>query len=511
MKRQTARIGENHFDTAAARGTLAIGCARAGRDADAIREFKTAIPILMAAARENADDDDTTVVAARSQRLQVIVEAYIGAAGARAEQVERRRGRDLPLADAIRGHSVQQALAASSARMVAKDPALAELVRKEQDLGKQINAAARHAQQRAGAAAERARREGRRGASTPRSTSCAPTATRRATRSTKRFPTYADLIDPKPPTVDADQGDAARRRGVAVVLFRPGRQLRLGGAEGWPGRLRRDPGDVARHRSQGAASCARRWSRRRRRSPTFRRSIWRSRYELYALLLQAGRGRLEAGQEPDRRDQRRARPAAAVAAADRAGRGQADGEPLFAGYRDVPWLARTHAVTHGAVGRGAAHVAALAAGHSRTRDKLIGFGDPLFSKEQARRSAAKPVQVADAARASARRAACRCSAASRPQLEGVDSAELAHAAAPARHRRRTEVDRDSRSRPIPTKVLNLGKDANEQTVEDARPVGLQDPRLRHPRPGAGRAQRADASRRWRCPRPTSRAPTATAC
>ena len=44
------------------------------------------------------------------------------------------------LADAIRGQSVQQALAASSARMVAKDPALAELIRSEQDLTKQINA-----------------------------------------------------------------------------------------------------------------------------------------------------------------------------------------------------------------------------------------------------------------------------------------------------------------------------------------------------------------------------------
>ena len=77
LKREIGRVGEKHFDTATARGTLAIGLMRAGKDADAAREFQAAIPVLMAAARENADDDDTTVVAAKSSRLQDIVEAYI--------------------------------------------------------------------------------------------------------------------------------------------------------------------------------------------------------------------------------------------------------------------------------------------------------------------------------------------------------------------------------------------------------------------------------------------------
>src|SRR6266700_3304468 len=76
VKRQNARFGESHFDTASAHGTLAVGYARVGRDAEAIREFKSAIPIMMAGSRENADDD-ATIVAARSQRLQTIVEAYI--------------------------------------------------------------------------------------------------------------------------------------------------------------------------------------------------------------------------------------------------------------------------------------------------------------------------------------------------------------------------------------------------------------------------------------------------
>ena len=93
----------------------------------------------MASARENADDDDTTVVAAKSNRLQNIVEAYIALLD------HQRGGGDVAtetfaLADAIRGRSVQQALAASSARMLVKDPALADVVRQEQDLVKQVNA-----------------------------------------------------------------------------------------------------------------------------------------------------------------------------------------------------------------------------------------------------------------------------------------------------------------------------------------------------------------------------------
>src|SRR5258708_31539140 len=77
LKREIARVGEKHFDAASARGILAAGLMRAGKNADAIREFKAALPVLLAASRENTDDDDATVVAGRSQRLQAIVEAHI--------------------------------------------------------------------------------------------------------------------------------------------------------------------------------------------------------------------------------------------------------------------------------------------------------------------------------------------------------------------------------------------------------------------------------------------------
>ena len=138
VKKQVSRSGENHFDTAAARGTLGLGLALARRDAEAIKEFKAAIPAMMAASRENADDDDTTAIVSRSRALQTVVEAYIGALSRTSSK--EYTAETFELADAVRGRSVQQALTASSARMTAKEPKLAELVRTEQDLAKQIGA-----------------------------------------------------------------------------------------------------------------------------------------------------------------------------------------------------------------------------------------------------------------------------------------------------------------------------------------------------------------------------------
>ena len=124
VKRQTSHTGDKSFDTAAARGILAVGYARAGRDADAIREFKAAIPIMMTASRENSGDDDPTVVAARNVRLQRIVEAYIGVVARSGSASNDVAVETFGLADAVRGHAVQRALANSSARLLAKDPAL---------------------------------------------------------------------------------------------------------------------------------------------------------------------------------------------------------------------------------------------------------------------------------------------------------------------------------------------------------------------------------------------------
>ena len=58
-----------------------------------------------------------------------------------------------------------------------------------------------------------------------------------------------------------------------------------------------------------------------------------------------------------------------------------DDDPLFAGYRKVPWLARTHAVTTVPSAAALRTLRQLPPGKPN-RGELIAFGDPYFSKEQ---------------------------------------------------------------------------------------------------------------------------------
>jgi hypothetical protein len=217
VKRQSSRLGEKNFDTAAAHGTLGVAYMKAGRDQDAIREFRTAIPVLMAASRENADDDDSSVNAGRTQQLQMIVEKYIELA-ARTSNNTSAAAETFALADSIRGQSVQNALEASSARSAVKDPALVDLVRKEQDLSKQINA-------QLGALYNALSSEVRE-ESVIKATIASLDKLRadrdkaRAEINTK-FPAYADLVSPKPPSVD--QIKATLADGEAMLSFSFGR------------------------------------------------------------------------------------------------------------------------------------------------------------------------------------------------------------------------------------------------------------------------------------------------
>ncbi len=132
---------------------------------------------------------------------------------------------------------------------------------------------------------------------------------------------------------------------------------------------------------------------------------------------------------------------------------------LFSGYRKVPWLARTHAVSMVPSAAALRTLRQMPPG-SNKRLAMIGFGDPVFSKaqEEARRSAA-PTQVAMNTRG------LPLKRRSSPKLEGVDSAELAQLP-PLPD---TALELTSIARALgedPAKAVVLGVKANEQTVED---------------------------------------------
>src|SRR5262249_27236640 len=68
--------GPNHFNTAYARGVLAIGLARMGNAKEALAEFRFAVPLLTSGGRETSDDD-TATEASRDVQVQRILEPYI--------------------------------------------------------------------------------------------------------------------------------------------------------------------------------------------------------------------------------------------------------------------------------------------------------------------------------------------------------------------------------------------------------------------------------------------------
>jgi CHAT domain-containing protein len=461
LKREIARVGEKHFDAASARGTLAVGLMRAGRDSDAIREFRLALPVLLAAAADNADDDDATVVAARSERLQGIVEAYIKLL-AESEPASGDVAVDtFSLADSIRSRSVQQALAASGARASIKDPALAELVRNEQDLGKQVGAelgllnnilALPSAEQdpqgikAVNASIEKLRRE------------------REQSRAeiNKRFPAYADLVAPKPPNVTQMQATLADDE--ALLSFYFGRDASFVWAVPKEGAVA-----FAEIKATGGEIQSK--VRKLREAldpqaamisdiPPFDVKLG---YELYSLLLQP----VEAGWKKSKslivvtNGALGLLPLSLLPTALSAIENNDD--PLFSSYRTVPWLARNYAVTNVPSSAALRSLRQLPPGKPG-RGELIGFGDPLFSPEQAQEAARgqAPIQAADSGMTTTRGVPLKRR--SSPKLEGVDSAELAMLP------RLPDTAEELKSMALalqadPSKVLKLGKDANEEAVK----------------------------------------------
>jgi CHAT domain-containing protein len=130
----------------------------------------------------------------------------------------------------------------------------------------------------------------------------------------------------------------------------------------------------------------------------------------------------------------------------------------FAGYRDVAWLARSHAITTVPTAATFRTLRQLPPGKA-TRDSLIAFGDPLFNVQQA----AETVQVADASTIMRGIPLKRRSA---PQVEGKNSVTLA--SLPRLPDTADELKAMARVlKADPVSSLNLGREANEQKVARA--------------------------------------------
>jgi CHAT domain-containing protein len=143
-----ALFGDSNYATAEARGYLGAALAKSGNRDRALTEFAASVPILLQASRQASDasgDDpgDNASPTDRDRQIHQILEAYIELLSQL--RPDERAGIDpaaesFRLADAARARGVQRALSESAARSSIRDPALAVLVRQDQDAQKQVNA-----------------------------------------------------------------------------------------------------------------------------------------------------------------------------------------------------------------------------------------------------------------------------------------------------------------------------------------------------------------------------------
>lgn len=199
LKKKAATFGEDHYEAAEARAAFAMALAGTGDIARAGSEYGRAIPELLN--RDANDADEEGGGAKKARRRAILLSSYIDflhkAASQNPAKATESAAEAFRIADVIRGQSVQKALAASAARAAANTPSLAELVRKEQDLGREIAAqfyllsdvlGLPPSQQDAKAVAElRGSIDKLRAERTPLKKEIAT-----------RFPEYADLVSPAP-------------------------------------------------------------------------------------------------------------------------------------------------------------------------------------------------------------------------------------------------------------------------------------------------------------------------
>ena len=210
-ERSIANVGASSPLTGEARGLYAMALAGTGAPG-AGAEFAAAMPGLLSARRQAGEAEE----AIRVKTRQWIFEAYLQHLSRTAATDPAATAESFVVADLLRGSSTQQAVAASAARAGVSDPALAATVRKEQDLRAELVNNFRALQRLSTLSPEQLAEQNENPAALR---ARIDTVTREHAGLfadiEKRFPKYANLIDPKPPTLD--QARAALRPGEVLV------------------------------------------------------------------------------------------------------------------------------------------------------------------------------------------------------------------------------------------------------------------------------------------------------
>jgi CHAT domain-containing protein/tetratricopeptide (TPR) repeat protein len=390
-KSTSSRLSDAADETAQTRGMLAMALAASGDHDRALNEFRRALPVLLAYAGGDGDAENGGVV--RAARLRYILEAYIDLlTGQQQVPGAEAIAESFRVADAARGSSVQRALFESAARASISDAGLAAIVREEQDARVRLGVLTRLLGRLLGAPPEeqlpkviagiRAEIENLR-------------AQRIKFKSDieRRFPDYANLVDPKPVTLR--QARAALKPGEARISAYVGQDKTYVWAipqQGAPAFAAVAVSDKALMNSVTQMRKALDIG-----NPVmtdFPRFDTAASHKLYNELLKP----VEAGWKdatsliivPHRA--LGLLPFSLLVTAP--GEVAADATARFDGYRGVQWLLRKVAVTQLPSVNALTTLRALPAAAANRRE-FIGFGDPYFSKTQQAEAATQGnVQVA---------------------------------------------------------------------------------------------------------------------
>ncbi|MCX7180832.1 MAG: CHAT domain-containing protein, partial [Proteobacteria bacterium] len=194
---------EKSYTTLERAGMYAYALQRAGRADEAARLFESSVSALLESRRRARAADRVDVMAERI--VNWIIEGYMESLSARATAGDSVAVAAMfRVADVARGSSVQRALALSAGRASISDPQLAELVRKDQDAGNQHTALNKISEDLLARPPEK---QPKQVIADMRRDLEALAATRENLRKeiATRFPDYAQLIEPRPVTVEQVQ------------------------------------------------------------------------------------------------------------------------------------------------------------------------------------------------------------------------------------------------------------------------------------------------------------------
>ncbi len=421
------RLGIKHFRTAKKGALIAATLTLQGKKPEALKLFQSSIPILLSRSRQSNNSETENVASTRQNRI--LLESYIKLlASIRGTELEQTAGIDAAaeafrIADIARSGSVQGALASSGARAAVDNKDLSDLIRREQDARKQIaalfslqaNVLSSPVNQQDPAALLRLRTQidSLRGARAII-----------AQEIEKRFPLYAELINPKPTTVAKVQKSLVADEALIATYVVEDKTYVWTVTKTGKASLH-----VAPLGSKRVAAVAK--ELRKALDPQAATlgdiPVFNTRlsYRLYRTLLKSGEkkwkpaksllivphgalaqlpfGVLVTGKKPLPKDQ----------------------PPIFSNYKEIPWLIRSHSVTVLPSVTALASLRALPK-PKKGRRPFVGFGDPYFSVKQAT-DAGKPKEVKVAAltsRGLLKTRGVRIKLRSAPKTQGLDSADL---------------------------------------------------------------------------------------